>query len=269
MTHIRVDDVGLDVPLFVQSSSGPNSWIKTLTGAAFTRPRREYVTLLEGISFEAHEGDRIALLGRNGAGKSTLLQVLSGAYQPTRGSVDIQGTRQALMNMSLGFNPEATVAENVLLRGSAMGLTLAQAREKYEEIIDFADLGHKATHRLKTLSSGQRMRLGFAISTCTQHDIMLLDEWIGASDAEFIEKATDRMLHRMGDSKIVVLATHSLSLVRKVCNRAILIDQGRVKSIGSVSKVVAAYKDRMRRHAFQARKKSRQEATMEAGSRDA
>lgn len=257
MTHIRVENLGLDVPLFVQSASTSHSWFETLSGAAFSRPRREYATLLEGVSFEVAEGDRVAILGRNGAGKSTLLQVLSGAYQPTRGTVDVHGTRQALMNMSLGFNPEATVAENILLRSSAMGLSLSDARGKFEEVLDFADLGHKATHRLKTLSSGQRMRLGFAISTSMQHDIMLLDEWIGASDAEFIEKATGRMMSRMGESKIVMLATHSLSLVRKVCNRAILIDQGQVKSIGSVSKVVAAYKDRMRRHAHQTRLRAR------------
>src|SRR5690606_17950880 len=104
---------------------------------------------------------------------------------------------------------------------------------------------------LRTLSSGQKMRLGFAISTSTHHDIMILDEWIGTGDAAFVERAKERMLNRVGGSKIVVLATHSLSLIRQVCNRAILIDNGRVKSIGSVSKVVGVYKDLLRRHAYQ------------------
>lgn len=251
MAHIKVTGVGLDVPMYLQSKHMTSSWLSTLRNAAFRRPQREYATLLDGISFSVEEGDRIAVLGRNGAGKSTLLQVLTGAYQPTRGSVGISGSCHALMNMSLGFNPEATVVENILLRSSAMGTPLAVVREQIGSILDFSDLKRKAHHRLRTLSSGQKMRLGFAISTATQHDIMIMDEWIGTGDAEFIEKARKRMADRVDGSKIVVLATHSISLVRQVCNKAILIDQGKLKSIGSVSKVVAAYKDLVRRHAYQ------------------
>ncbi|MBB1059025.1 ABC transporter ATP-binding protein [Marilutibacter spongiae] len=249
MAHLKVENLGLDVPLYVHAERTTNSWLAALGGAALSSPKREFVTLLDGVSFEANEGDRIAIIGRNGAGKSTLLQLLTGAYQPTRGSIDVDGTRHALMNMSLGFNPEATVAENILLRGAAMGSPLAYAREMVRPVLEFAELGEKSNHRLRTLSSGQRMRLGFAISTSVQHDIMLLDEWIGTGDAEFIEKATTRMMDRVGGSKIVIMATHSLSLIRRTCNRAILIDRGQLKGRGSVDRVVRKYKDMMARHA--------------------
>ncbi|MFC5577110.1 ABC transporter ATP-binding protein [Lysobacter niabensis] len=249
MAHLRVENLGLDVPLYVHSERNASSWLGALHGAAFSAPKRQFVTLLNGISFEANEGDRIAIIGRNGAGKSTLLQLLTGAYQPTRGSVDVEGTRHALMNMSLGFNPEATVAENILLRSSAMGASLGEARDLMGPVLEFAELQDKANHRLRTLSSGQRMRLGFAISTSTQHDIMLLDEWIGTGDAEFIEKATARMMDRVGGSKIVIMATHSLSLIRRTCNRALLIDRGMLKGRGTVDRVVRIYKDMMGRHA--------------------
>lgn len=251
MARVAVSNVGLEVPMFVQREQHIHSWSAAIAGAALSRPSREFVTLLDGISFEVNDGDRLAILGRNGAGKSTLLQVLTGAYQPTRGTVEVEGTRHALMNMSLGFNPEATVMENILLRSSAMGAPLKEVRQLVTPILEFSELQEKAYHRLRTLSSGQRMRLGFAISTSVQHDIMLLDEWIGTGDAVFMEKARERMMDRVGGSKILVLATHSIGLVRKICNRAILVDHGRLKSVGSVTKVVAAYKDLVRRHAFQ------------------
>lgn len=251
MARIKVSGVGLDVPLYAQSGEISRSWMGAIRGAALARPSREFVTLLDGITFEANDGDRIAIIGRNGAGKSTLLQILTGAYQPSRGTVSVEGTRHALMNMSLGFNPDATVVENILLRSSAMGVRLRDVGQLVGPVLEFSGLAGKAHHRLRTLSSGQRMRLGFAISTSTQHDIMILDEWIGTGDAEFMERAKERMMSRVGGSKIVILATHSLALIRQVCNRAILIDHGCVKSIGSVSKVSAIYKDRVRRHAFQ------------------
>lgn len=251
MARITVSGVGLDVPLYTQSGDVSRSWMDAIRGAAFVRPSREFVTLLDGITFEANDGDRIAIIGRNGAGKSTLLQTLTGAYQPSRGVVSVDGTRHALMNMSLGFNPDATVVENILLRSSAMGIRLRDVGQLVDPVLDFSGLAGKAHHRLRTLSSGQRMRLGFAISTSTQHDIMILDEWIGTGDAEFMEKAKDRMMSRVGGSKIMILATHSLALIRQVCNRAILIDRGRMKSVGSVTKVVSVYRDLVRRHAFQ------------------
>lgn len=251
MARLTLENVGLDVPMYLHAERRVGSWLGTLGGAAFSAPKREFVTLIDSVSFEIADGDRLAVIGRNGAGKSTLLQLLTGAYQPTRGRIVVDGSRHALMNLSLGFNPDATVVENILLRASAMGSSLSEARSIVPSVLDFAELESKSRHRLKTLSTGQKMRLGFAISTATQNDIMILDEWIGTGDAAFVERAKERMMSRVGGSKIVVLATHSLSLIRQVCNRAILVDNGRIKSVGSVSKVVGVYKELLRRHAYQ------------------
>ena len=238
---IRAEGVSLSVPIYLQRERGGRSWLSMLTGAAFDPPRRELVRLLDDISFEAHEGDRIAILGRNGAGKSTLLRVLNGVYAPTSGRVEIGGSSQALLNMSLGFNSEATVRENIFLRGTAMRLPAAHLRGQVDAILDFAGLHDKTNHRLRTLSAGQKMRLGFAISTTLQHDVILMDEWVGAGDSEFIAKATERMKSRVLGSKIVMLASHSVGLLRDICNKGILLDQGRLVYAGDIAQSLRAY----------------------------
>jgi lipopolysaccharide transport system ATP-binding protein len=238
---IRLERVCLDVPIFLQRERDSRNWLSVLLGAAFDPPRREMRTLLDDLSFEARDGDRIALLGLNGAGKSTLLRVLNGAYLPSRGSIRVSGSRQALLNISLGFNGEATVRENIFLRGNAMGMKTALIRELIEPILEFAGLQEKSSHRLRTLSSGQRMRLGFAISTAVQHDIMLMDEWVGTGDAEFMAKATERMQSRVAGSKIVVLASHSVGLLRGVCNRGLVMDGGRIVFDGDIDQALKAY----------------------------
>lgn len=243
---IRAQAISLELPLFLQHARSAKSAIATLFGAAFDRPTREFRTILDGISFEAHPGDRIGVVGRNGAGKSTLLRVLTGAYQPTRGGLEVRGSRQALLNISLGFNGEATILENIYLRGTAMGLRAQQLRPLIEPVIDFAELHEKTHHRLKTLSAGQRLRLGFSIATAVQHDIMIMDEWIGASDASFIQKARDRMRSRVDGAKIVVLASHNFNLMRDVCNKGLLLDEGRMRYFGDIGGALMAYEALLR-----------------------
>src|SRR3546814_300209 len=179
---IRADRLTLDVPLFLQRERSGSGWKDLFLGAAFDPPRRRLTRLLDDVSFEIGEGDRLAILGRNGAGKSTLLRVLNRVYQPSSGRLDISGSCQALLNMGLGFNNEATVRENIYLRGVAMGLKSRFLAAQIGAILEFAGLEDKTNHRLHTLSAGQRMRLGFAISTSVQHDITLLDEWVGTGD---------------------------------------------------------------------------------------
>lgn len=251
--------ITLELPVYLQEERSAKSWFSTLLGAAFDPPRREFRKILDDISFEAHEGDRIGIVGRNGAGKSTLLRVLTGAYQPTSGWIEEVGSKQALLNISLGFNGEATVRENVFLRGTAMGLRTAQLRDLVEPVLDFAELGEKANHRLRTLSSGQRMRLGFAIATALQSDIMVMDEWIGTGDAGFIQKARDRMRSRVSGAKIVILASHNASLMRDVCNKGLLIEAGRVEFAGPIKDTLAAYDRLLKAH------RARQQAAIEQG----
>ncbi len=240
--RIRVERLSLDVPAFLQQERASSTgWGGLFLGAAFDPPKRRLLRLLDGINFELREGDRLAILGRNGAGKSTLLRVLNRVYQPSEGSVAIDGSCQALLNMSLGFNGAATVRENIFLRGIAMGLRASFLRGQVEPILDFSGLREKSGHRLRTLSSGQKMRLGFAISTSVQHDIILMDEWVGAGDADFMRKARERMRSRVGGSKIVVLASHSTGLLRDICNRGIVLERGRLAYAGDITSSLKYY----------------------------
>jgi lipopolysaccharide transport system ATP-binding protein len=243
--RIVLDRVSLEVPVFIQRAHSTKTWVSTLFGAAMQRPKREFRTLLSDISFSLDEGDRIALLGRNGAGKSTLLHILTGAYLPTKGTVRVSGTRQALLNIALGFNNEATVRENIFLRGSAMGIHASHLIDLIEPVLEFADLRRVSNERLGTLSAGQRLRLGFAISTSIQRDIMLLDEWIGAGDTDFLRKARARMKDRVDGSKILVLASHSIELVKNVCNKGLVMESGRVVYLGSIADALNFYKEMM------------------------
>lgn len=238
---IRVDHLCLDVPAFLQRDRESSGWSGLFFGAAFDPPKRQLLRLLDNITFEVGEGDRLAILGRNGAGKSTLLRMLNRVYQPSEGSVSVNGSCQALLNMSLGFNGEATVRENIYLRGIAMGLKAVFLREQVGPILEFSGLQEKVNHRLRTLSSGQKMRLGFAISTSVQHDIMLMDEWVGAGDADFMRKAKERMQSRVGGSKIVVLASHSTGLLRDICNRGIVLERGRLVHAGDITSSLKYY----------------------------
>jgi len=249
--RIKATGLTLDVPIFLQREREPEhegkGWAGIFRGAAFDPPRRRLTRLLDDLNFDVQEGDRLAILGRNGAGKSTLLRVLNRVYQPTSGSLQVEGSCQALLNMSLGFNGEATVRENIFLRGVAMGLRSSFLADQVEPILDFSGLRAKVGHRLRTLSAGQKMRLGFAISTSIQHDIMLMDEWVGAGDSDFMAKAKERMQNRVGGSKIVVLASHSMGLLRDICNKGIVLEGGRLVYAGDVMGSLKFYQGLMAR----------------------
>jgi lipopolysaccharide transport system ATP-binding protein len=239
---IEARGLSLKVPNYVQRERNSAGWVREILSEAFQRSVREYRTILEGLDFQLKEGDRIALMGRNGAGKTTLLRILSGAFQPTSGTLSITGTRQALLNLSLGFNAQATVRENIYLRATAMGLKISDMRGLVESILDFADLRDVAQHRLLTLSSGQRMRLGFAISTAVQQDVMLMDEWFGAGDAHFVDKARTRLNDRVDGCKILVLASHNFQTLRKVCTRGLVLEGGHQVFLGPIEEAINAYK---------------------------
>lgn len=241
--HIQVRNLSLEVPLYLQSDRSAKSWVQTLLGAATARPKRQFLTILDDISFRIEEGDRLALIGRNGAGKSTLLRVLTGAFVPTLGTVEVSGSRQALLNISLGFNAQATVMENIYLRGTAMGIHTSQLKALVEPILAFAGLQEVAQRRLHTLSSGQKMRLGFSIATSVEQDIILMDEWLGAGDAEFLKLAKERMNDRVRGSKIIVLASHNNSLLKRICNKGLVLDRGKVVHFGGIDDALEVYKN--------------------------
>jgi lipopolysaccharide transport system ATP-binding protein len=238
---IELRNVTLEVPTYQQRERSARHFYASLVTAAFDRPVRSFRRLIDDVTLTVSPGDRLAILGRNGAGKSTLLRILAGAYSPTAGTVSVQGRLQALLNISLGFNLDATLKENIYLRGAAMGMSIREIHAVVKDVLEFSGLEDRAGDRLRVLSAGQKMRLGFSITTELDSDILVMDEWIGTGDAEFFGKAQARLKGRLEGAKIVVLASHNVPLLRQVCNRAIYMENGAVVADGTIDDIVARY----------------------------
>lgn len=211
---------------------------------------------LRHVSLRVVHGESLAVIGPNGAGKSTLLQVLAGIIRPSEGMVDVRGHVSGLLTLGAGFDVELTGRENILLAGAFLGLDDAVTRELLPGIVEYADLGQFIDAPLKTYSNGMRARLGFAIATSVDPDILLLDEVLATGDAAFRAKSKGRVLELVRDAKAVVLVTHDMSWVKEYCNRAILIEAGRVVIEGDPDEVVETHK----RNTEEARRRRAEEA---------
>ncbi|UGB44997.1 ABC transporter ATP-binding protein [Frateuria edaphi] len=195
---------------------------------------KRLVRALQDVSFELAAGDRLALVGSNGAGKSTLLKVLYGIYQPTDGCVEISGRVDALFNINIGFRREATGRRNIELRGLINGWSREEIAERMEEIIDFSELGDFIDMPFKSYSQGMGARLAFSIATSLEPEILLMDEWIGAGDPAFQEKARLRMEAIAEKAGIIVLASHNHALLKRACNKVLELEGGHVKAFESM-----------------------------------
>jgi ABC-type polysaccharide/polyol phosphate transport system ATPase subunit len=195
-----------------------------------TNGHKRYIAALAGVEFELKAGDRLGLVGPNGSGKTTLLKTLFGVFEPTTGSIEVNGRIDALFNVNLGFRQEATGRRNIVLRGLINGWSEKQIDDRVDEIIEFSELGEFVDLPLKSYSQGMATRLAFATATSLDPEILLIDEWIGAGDANFQEKAGQRMADLANRAGIVVLASHNHSLIRRNCNKVLELDFGRVKA---------------------------------------
>ena len=205
------------------------------------RQKKPSVIALNDVSLELKAGDRVALIGHNGAGKTTLLRVMAGIYEPTRGRAKVDGRVSPIFDVQLGMDKEATGYENIALRGLLLGMTRAEIDSSTEDIASFSELGPFLNMPLHTYSTGMALRLAFAISTSIEPEILLLDEWIGAGDKRFIAKAQARLQKLIGQSNILVVASHQLNLVRKLCNKAVLLERGSIKDFGPAEEILKAY----------------------------
>ena len=199
---------------------------------------------LRHVSFELSHGESLAVIGPNGAGKSTLLQVLAGIMRPTEGTVEVVGHVSGLLGLGVGFDMELSGAENILLGGAFLGIDDAKVQELAPSIVEFADLGQFIDAPLKTYSTGMQARLGFSIATAVDPDILLLDEVLATGDANFREKSKARVIDLVRSAKGVVLVTHDMNWVREYCNRAILLEKGRVVLEGDPEEVVQLHLER-------------------------
>lgn len=199
--------------------------------------RKKYILALRDLSFSIQRGQNIGLVGRNGSGKSTLLRVLGGIYTPTSGQVVTSGKISSLYGMNLGIQPDATGRENIVFRGIIKGWSREELRQRIPEIIEFSELGDFIDLPLRTYSDGMRMRLLFAIATCFAPEILLLDEWIGAGDANFQKKAGQRMNALVDEAGITVVASHNRNLIQSVCEQGIWLDKGVMRAYGPIAEV--------------------------------
>ena len=201
--------------------------------------------IIEGMSMAIAPHEKVAFVGPSGAGKSTLLKVLAGIYQPTGGVLSTTGRVVSTLNLSLGMEPEATGLENIITRGLLLGMKKKDVEQKLNDIAEFTELGEYLDMPVRIYSSGMTTRLAFATVTAMNADILLMDEVIGTGDAAFMDKAEKRLKDFMSRSKILVLASHSEAMIRKFCNKALLLEHGKMLGIGGVDEMFALYNERI------------------------
>lgn len=246
MTCIDLEEVHIRFPvLHTGHRSFKKAFVATATGGAIMRESRSapIVHALSGLSARFEEGDRVGLIGPNGAGKSTLLRVMAGIYEPDEGRVVVDGKVAALLNVNLGFNPDISGRENLRLRGMYMGLRPKEIAALAPEIAAFTELGDYLDMPVRTYSSGMQMRLALGMATAVKPNILLMDEWILAGDAHFMEKARARVAAFVLQAHIMVLASHSADIIRTWCNKALFLSGGKVRAFGPVDEVLSAYAD--------------------------
>ena len=204
-------------------------------------PTHEDFWALKDVSFNINQGDRIGIIGRNGAGKSTLLKILSRITEPTSGKISIKGRVASLLEVGTGFHPELTGRENVFLNGSILGLTHAEIKRKFDEIIAFAEVEKFLDTPVKRYSSGMYVRLAFAVAAHLEPEILIVDEVLAVGDAQFQKKCLGKMEEVGKEGRTVIFVSHSMSTVTSLCDRAILLESGRITKSGPTSEVVMHY----------------------------
>jgi lipopolysaccharide transport system ATP-binding protein len=240
--RIVAERLDIEFPLY---HHGARSLKKRLLARSALRMRtdqanRVVVSALRGLTFEISRGERVALVGHNGAGKTTLLRTIAGIYHPVAGRLMVEGEIASLIDPGAGMDPESTGRENIRLRCLFQGLREIEIPAFIEDVAAFSGLGPFLDVPVRTYSAGMAVRLSFAMATMIEPEILLMDEWIAAGDAEFQTKAQRRMERLANNAEILVIATHSMATVRKWCTRVIRISSGSIVADGRVDEVLEA-----------------------------
>lgn len=244
---IKVRNLTIDIPISNTSKSFRTSIINTLTNNKVSQDQKSkkiFVRAIDNISFDVYEGDRVALIGHNGAGKSTLLRTLAGIYKTPPNVYTHTGKITPLFSTSIGLDLDDTGLENISTISMYLGMSKRETLLKTEEIIEFSELGDFIHLPMRTYSSGMQARLTFSIATSLSTDILLMDEAIGAGDASFADKAQKRLCDFYSRVKIMVIASHSDGLLKKLCNKGILLEDGVIRASGPIDSVLNCYHER-------------------------
>ncbi len=246
MTAIQLENVSVDFPIYgTGSRSLKKSLLSMGSGNRISRDAKDRVIVhaVRGVSLTISEGDRLGIVGPNGAGKSTLLRSIAGIYEPTAGRVVVNGSVTTMFSLSAGIEQEATGYENIMLRGLAAGMSRQQIERQAAEIAEFSELGDYLDLPLHTYSAGMRARLAFSISTVVEPDILLMDEWLSAGDASFVEKARQRLDALVDGARVLVLASHSDALIKRVCTNVIRMENGSITAQGPPDEILVREKE--------------------------
>ncbi|MBI1272926.1 MAG: ATP-binding cassette domain-containing protein [Alphaproteobacteria bacterium] len=243
---IRLDGVVLRYPVGPFIKGSLKTGLFSLFGHRGAQgPQKQFHTALNGVSLSIGVGEKVGIIGRNGAGKSTLLRAMAGIYPVADGRIEVRGRIQSLFDFGLGFETESTGRENIFYRGLAMGCAPDDIAAREKDIVDFAGLGEFIDMPMRMYSAGMYVRLAFAISTYLEGNILLIDEVFGAGDAAFQQRAAERMQGLISRASIVVFVTHDMNLIRRICNRIIWIDGGKLRADGDPDTVCGAYHEEM------------------------
>lgn len=240
---IETRQAWVEFPIFDAKSRSLKKAFLGKAGGSIGRNQSDVVVVeaLRDITMSLKEGDRVGLVGHNGAGKSTLLRLLSGIYEPTKGNARINGRVAPVFDLGVGMDPEVSGYENIIVRGLFLGQTRKQMLDKIDEIAEFTELGEYLSMPLRTYSHGMRVRLAMGVVTSIDPEILLLDEGIGAVDAEFMKKARQRLQELVARSGMLVFASHSNEFLAQLCDTAMWIDHGEIRLQGGIEEVVRAY----------------------------
>ncbi|WP_303267715.1 ABC transporter ATP-binding protein [Megasphaera sp.] len=238
-TVIQVRDVSMHFNLMEEKVDSIKEYVvKLLKGKLLYN---DFIAL-NHISFDVQKGDILGFIGFNGAGKSTLLKILAGVLTPTTGSVTVKGTIAPLIEVGAGFDPELTARENIYLNGAILGYSKAFIEQRFDSIIEFAELKDFVNVPVKNFSSGMYARLGFSIATAVQPDILIVDEVLSVGDFRFQQKCEDRIRKMIEDGVTILLVSHDMDMIERLCNKVLWLDHGEMKDLGATESVCEEYK---------------------------
>ncbi|MGV6815428.1 MAG: ABC transporter ATP-binding protein [Phycisphaerales bacterium] len=226
---VRVRDVSFEYPLVgLKYKKKASEQSSRIGGAIHVHRKHVDIAAINGVSFDIPAGRRIGLCGNNGAGKSTLLRLIAGIYRPTKGSIEVYGKVASIFDRSLGMDLDLTGYENILIRGMFLGIERAQVKEKIDEIAAFCDLGDFLHLPIRIYSAGMRARLSFSICTAFDAEILILDEWLGVGDKQFVQKAQERMTKFFDNAGTVIIASHSEKIIKDNCHEFYQFERGQI-----------------------------------------